>query len=331
MENLCMNVYKSLAISSLMVGMSIIPAYAVENSTDNIALSNVIQNDVNNTKIVEEKELDFKVKIVEDNQLPQGVEIIVDNGSKGVKTTYESIEKTIDSEGKEKDSIYTYDVITKPVVDKVIRVGTNTEVVSGISEKTKQVELEKTIQEDMEKQRVLELEQQAQKELEERKHQEELEKNNVDSNVSETAEVAVAEQQANVSSIDNSSSSAKNGEILNKEADSVQLTDNTVNSNIKDFVKNDLSGNEFKYANFIITRESGWNPKAQNPSSTAYGLGQLLYHDNYVAGANSKYGVNTSDWKTNPQSQYLLMKFYVESRYGTWEKAYNFWLSNHWY
>jgi len=31
-----------------------------------------------------------------------------------------------------------------------------------------------------------------------------------------------------------------------------------------------------QFANCLITAESGWNPKAENPMSTAYGLGQFL-------------------------------------------------------
>ena len=33
---------------------------------------------------------------------------------------------------------------------------------------------------------------------------------------------------------------------------------------------------EFNCLDYIITNESHWNPKAHNPVSSAYGLGQLL-------------------------------------------------------
>lgn len=73
------------------------------------------------------------------------------------------------------------------------------------------------------------------------------------------------------------------------------------------------------YADFMVSRESGWNPNAQNKSSGACGLAQAL--------PCSKVGPNWS----NPVVSLNWMHSYVIGRYGSWENAYNFWQRNHWY
>jgi hypothetical protein len=65
---------------------------------------------------------------------------------------------------------------------------------------------------------------------------------------------------------------------------------------------------------FIIQHESGFNPKADNPTSTAYGLFQML--------------VETSP---NPRVQTVNGLRYISGRYGTPENAEAFWQNNHWY
>lgn len=72
------------------------------------------------------------------------------------------------------------------------------------------------------------------------------------------------------------------------------------------------------YADFMVQKESGWNPNAVNKSSGACGLAQAL--------PCSKLGPNWS----NPVVALNWMNTYV-GRYGGWEGAYNFWLKNHWY
>ena len=46
--------------------------------------------------------------------------------------------------------------------------------------------------------------------------------------------------------------------------------------NPKNYAYHSMSIKEFKCLDYIVTRESHWNPKANNPHSSAYGLGQLL-------------------------------------------------------
>lgn len=73
------------------------------------------------------------------------------------------------------------------------------------------------------------------------------------------------------------------------------------------------------YADFMVQKESGWNPNALNKSSGACGLAQAL--------PCSKLGPNWS----NPVVALNWMNNYVNGRYGGWQGAYNFWITNHWY
>jgi septal ring factor EnvC (AmiA/AmiB activator) len=87
--------------------------------------------------------------------------------------------------------------------------------------------------------------------------------------------------------------------------------------------KCDLSGaSDAEY--FIIMHESGGDPTADNPRSTAFGLGQLLLDlRRRILGANA----DTIDCGL----QLLAFRTYVRERYGTAENARAFWLSHGWY
>jgi len=73
------------------------------------------------------------------------------------------------------------------------------------------------------------------------------------------------------------------------------------------------------YADFMVTKESGWNPNAMNKSSGACGLAQAL--------PCSKVPGNPLD----PIDSLNWMNGYVNGRYGGWQGAYNFWLAKKWY
>ena len=87
--------------------------------------------------------------------------------------------------------------------------------------------------------------------------------------------------------------------------------------------KCDLSGtSDAEY--FIIMKESGGDPTADNPRSTAFGLGQLLLDGRrHYLGAN----YDTTDCGLQLQA----FRGYVRDRYGTAENAKAFWLSHGWY
>jgi hypothetical protein len=73
----------------------------------------------------------------------------------------------------------------------------------------------------------------------------------------------------------------------------------------------------------IWLKESGWNPKAKNPGSGAYGIPQ--------ASPASKMSVYGSDYLTNPATQIKWGLSYIKGRYKTPCGAWSFWQSHHWY
>jgi cytoskeletal protein RodZ len=73
----------------------------------------------------------------------------------------------------------------------------------------------------------------------------------------------------------------------------------------------------------IWLKESGWNEKARNPSSGAYGIAQ--------ASPASKMSVYGSDYLTNPATQIKWGLSYIKGRYSSPCGAWSFWQSHHWY
>jgi hypothetical protein len=69
-------------------------------------------------------------------------------------------------------------------------------------------------------------------------------------------------------------------------------------------------------------KESGWNNNAQNPTSTAYGIGQFL---------NSTWGGVGIGKTSDPALQVEAMARYIKNRYGSPSKALSFHLSHNWY
>lgn len=81
------------------------------------------------------------------------------------------------------------------------------------------------------------------------------------------------------------------------------------------------TGPQWQAWDALINSESGWNPNAQNPTSTAFGLGQFL---NSMWGS---YGAKTSD----PTQQLVDMAKYIKSRYGDPIAALKFHEAKGWY
>lgn len=78
---------------------------------------------------------------------------------------------------------------------------------------------------------------------------------------------------------------------------------------------------EWTYVDYIVSRESGWNPSARNASSGACGLMQFLPCSAAKAGAN---------WN-DPVNALTRGNQYAVARYGSWQNAYYFWTKNHWW
>ncbi|WP_174553634.1 hypothetical protein [Nocardia arizonensis] len=80
---------------------------------------------------------------------------------------------------------------------------------------------------------------------------------------------------------------------------------------------------QFPAFDAVITRESGWNVFAVNPTSGAYGLGQAL--------PAAKMFTHGWDWAFNPLTQIRWTYDYMVARYGGPDQAWAFWQRNHWY
>lgn len=84
------------------------------------------------------------------------------------------------------------------------------------------------------------------------------------------------------------------------------------------------TGSEWEALEQLWSNESDWDPEAQNPTSTAYGIAQFLDE------TWPSYGIEkTSD----PERQIEAGLRYIDRRYGTPSNALAFWLrqSPHWY
>lgn len=129
----------------------------------------------------------------------------------------------------------------------------------------------------------------------------------------------------------------RNGKEISRKVLSSIVTKEPVDEQVKVGMKVDLpagthndwmasagiSSSDYGYVNYIIERESHWNPLAKNRSSGATGLCQAL-PGNKMASAGS-------DWATNPITQLRWCNSYAVGRYGSWAKAYQFWTTHHWW
>ncbi|MFD5214749.1 transglycosylase SLT domain-containing protein [Microbacterium sp. NPDC058345] len=80
-----------------------------------------------------------------------------------------------------------------------------------------------------------------------------------------------------------------------------------------------IASSDWPYVDYIVSRESGWNPNATNASSGACGLVQAL--------PCSKVPGNGY----NPVDNLRWANGYAVGRYGSWSAAYDFWTRNHWW
>lgn len=78
---------------------------------------------------------------------------------------------------------------------------------------------------------------------------------------------------------------------------------------------------------YIIQHESGGDPTADNPTSTAFGIWQGLQATREAYAQRMGFDPNTTD--VNQQLQ--MFRQYISDRYGSAENAEAFWRSHHWY
>jgi hypothetical protein len=89
-----------------------------------------------------------------------------------------------------------------------------------------------------------------------------------------------------------------------------------------------------KFEKNIIRVESGGSVFANNPTSSAFGLGQLLEANRVAYARRLGYnaGVERGDTgTTNRDAQIAMMRAYIHDRYGTSKKAWDFWQGHNWY
>ncbi|MGD3107898.1 MULTISPECIES: transglycosylase SLT domain-containing protein [unclassified Streptomyces] len=84
-----------------------------------------------------------------------------------------------------------------------------------------------------------------------------------------------------------------------------------------------MASDQFQCFSHIVDHESGWNYRATNAGSGAYGLVQAL--------PGSKMSSAGSDWQTNPATQIKWGLSYMNDRYGSPCGAWSFWQANSWY
>jgi hypothetical protein len=78
---------------------------------------------------------------------------------------------------------------------------------------------------------------------------------------------------------------------------------------------------------FLISKESGGRTDADNPTSTAFGLGQLIEANRKAYGQKFGFDPNTTDYN----QQLTMMTQYIKDRYGSTENAAKFWKEHGWY
>lgn len=83
-----------------------------------------------------------------------------------------------------------------------------------------------------------------------------------------------------------------------------------------------IDPSQYVYVDYIIGRESGWNP-ARVSANKCIGLGQRC---------NPSILINACpNWQSDPVCQLEHFSAYAEGRYGSWQGAYSFWQTNHWW
>lgn len=83
-----------------------------------------------------------------------------------------------------------------------------------------------------------------------------------------------------------------------------------------------LTPEDFPSLKVLWNKESGWNPNAQNPTSTAFGIAQFL---------NGTWAGTGYTKTTDPFQQIDAGLTYIKQRYGSAKKALEFHLQNNWY
>lgn len=83
------------------------------------------------------------------------------------------------------------------------------------------------------------------------------------------------------------------------------------------------SHHQFRYLNWLWSRESGWNVYASNPYSAAYGIPQAV--------PGSKMSSAGPNWQTSARTQIRWGMRYIRDRYGSPRQAWDHEVDSGWY
>lgn len=83
-----------------------------------------------------------------------------------------------------------------------------------------------------------------------------------------------------------------------------------------------IDPSQYQYVDYIIGRESGWNPAAVS-ANRCIGLGQRCNPTILTSACPA--------WQSDPVCQLNHFSGYANGRYGSWQGAYQFWVVNHWW
>lgn len=274
------------AASLAIVSSSTVAHAETINETEKSTQSSAVKNE-SATKLKTEL-VKFDTRIIKDKNLPKGIEVVVQKGTNGERTFYKTFDTTKDANGHISEFPVFYDEITTLPTEKVVRQGTNKEIIEGISDKTKKLEKKKSDEKKAAAKR--KAEEKAQQEQESSDSQ-----SSSDSGESNTVSPFKTETQPAKKPNRKVDDSAPAGHV-------------TTPSENRAYVQSVLSPSEFSCADKLIMRESGYLTTADNPNSSAYGVPQAL--------PGSKMASAGSDWRTNGKTQFKWMQGYVKERYG---------------
>nr|WP_255951201.1 lytic transglycosylase domain-containing protein [Streptomyces sp. ODS25] len=108
-----------------------------------------------------------------------------------------------------------------------------------------------------------------------------------------------------------------------RDASSFSTQSSYTTAQVQAIARQMVPADQFQCFSNIVSHESGWNYRAVNASSGAYGLFQAL--------PGSKMSSAGADWQTNPATQIKWGLSYMDGRYDSPCGAWSFWQANHWY
>jgi hypothetical protein len=268
---------KITAIAAIVAAAQIVGSSAFADSSTGPDIEKAKES-ASVVKIVTEN---FPTRIVADSNLPNGIEVVIQEGALGERTFFKASESLLGNNAGNISVPIFYEEVTKLPTEKVVRKGTNAQVIEGISDKTKAAEKTKA----------------------DAKVAAEVKKKADEAAAKESAkEIAQSEQPSAARSESSKSTTAP----LSPAPSAGGVTSPEEN---KAYARSILSAADFSCTDQLAMRESGWSTTATNPSSGAYGVAQSL-----PAGKMASAG---ADWRTNGRTQVNWMISYMNERYGS--------------